>query len=384
MFCDWFPFDDGPVFALGVLLSSIGAKLYIDYSTSDKKLPKIKHLIIICCIILAGGCYQPTMEFFVIQSFFMLSMLLVFDKSSDFRISKYIKNLITITAYYVFSALLQFVFIKYIALIYGTSTRIDHLSLLQNIKKVLDSIQIMLKNANGTIPKNIFPILINVLLILVIIQSLLQRGTINKILVIVFNLIITIGAVYSPYMISAVYTALRTCVLIMFLPCMLVIWNILLWIENRNSIFTFVRRGIRLIGVIIFSLLVYMLGIYIIRINFISTDMIKVNYLDRMNTIQFMEEIECYEANSGEKISSLGFPKDEDGFNAWYPLFTSFDTNVSGFVKEWSRCNMFTYYSGRQFTEVSVSSEEWNRIKKNNNEKSNIYFEGGVAYIPLK
>ena len=340
MYCDWFPFDEAPVFALGTSISSFCSFLFLQsYLRGDlfsiKNICKIGSLLL-----LSSGCYQVTTEFFVLQSVFLISMLSAFsEQNNKENLKKWFRSILIIVLLYLFSALFQYSFIKLIAQINGTSTRMDGIRFIENIVKILKSFPILMKNASSTIPGNIFSNIIIILLLLAIFQCCCQRKTIIKILLLLFNCIVVIACIYSPFFVAPVYLALRTSVLLLFLPGLLLIWNLILYDKSKGDLLRLIRGGVVLFIVIT---TVYITHLFVIRITKISSDLIKVNYLDRSNVLYFYDEIIKYENTTGYKVDKIAFPKDEVGFNAWYPyIFFSYDTNVSGFIKDWSRTNMF-------------------------------------------
>lgn len=74
------------------------------------------------------------------------------------------------------------------------------------------------------------------------------------------------------------------------------------------------------------------------------------NYLDQVRCLQIGERIAAYEAQSGNRITTVAFYSDGHGSKAQYPgLYSEGDLTTSSFRTDWSDKNALNYYLGTHY-----------------------------------
>jgi len=224
-------------------------------------------------------------------------------------------------------------------------------SILSKVQKIIIKMAHTLWDAQDILPRFILPATLFFALALVIFGVAVyhrnnQKAFGQKMLLLIFVGIISIGVIVGPLMIvsSSVWFAPRVLVGFFTLLSMLVLCAVVM---NDG-----LRRKIML------ALCAALLAINIYCIQGISIDTFKTNVLDEFMSNQVMEYLDQYEEETGIQISSVAFYYDEHVDQTYEEVdYSWYDTNIRLQTVDWIRSAVISYYADRRFSETGADPD---------------------------
>ncbi len=381
LYCEWFPYHESISMTFGLVFSSLSAYWLID-ALNGRFSKKIA--ISFLFLVLSSGCYQPVTEHFVAISLMELIGVLVYIEDDKFQIRRGVTGICLIMAQFVLVGLFQVVFTKCMCGLLGETQRISHFSV-RGIKFLFSIILPgLVATGQGTSPK-FFLLVISILLFLIFaIVSLRRKNELIVSMVVVAICVIHI-VLFSPFFLMEPEMMWVTCrTLTCFYAIPGIIYAGTIFLINRNNESEVFSKAISSL------LLVFLLAVLLRSTITFSTGQLEVQYTDRYLAGVLCEQIKEYEEENGITVSRLAFPYDEDGLNISYPnIARTYDINVSGFRQTWSQTQLMNFVSGRVFSLYVLNDDVYKKYEKvkrdcENKQQIDIYFDGDVAYIPIR
>lgn len=346
---------------------------------SKKRTPIQNFMITTILMIVVLGIYQASAVYFFISS---LTVILNNFLSNN-KIRETLKSILKIGFIYFISCIVQ---IAVLTLFKSTKANMD-VNIILNLKSIIKAIPLLIINTHTFLPRFFFVSITSILLLFLlffILKLSQKQRTINFIMIFVFIFIINV-VIFAPHLLSSsLWIAPRTIVGLMAWPGIIAIWIAFITEKIPNSINVITKNNILSIICLMISILIFTNYFYTQKIE-ISTQV--TNKIDRELTFIFYNEIQKYEASSGNMVKNIAFVDDVNVTWGYKDLITFSDTNVREFSVPYARISMFNFFSGRSFNEIPMDKDTYEKHFKNKDWKyysvDQIVFKGDSAYIAV-
>lgn len=366
---EFFLYIEKGILMLSVLLCVLAVEQIKKWMKQDAKKNKRALLVAVVYMCLANCSYQGTVGLFV-----AISLLYIVKYSKN--MVQFIKNNVIVAVVYGIPAILNFMLVRFV---FTNSRASGQIVILESISKIIAGIKKMFLQTYDLLPKNLFIIIIFILLAFIIYKVWRKKTTLKvKILEI-------LGAIY----------------LIIGTICVTIFPQIL---QDTQSIW-FVARSSYSVGAIIGILLIYManqfeiklltkqilvaacclfLAIQYVYFMKITKDNYIVSYQDKQIAEQIKQQIDIYEAQTGDKVTKIALYHDQYPSYTYPKMLATGDINVKAFHAEWSALAIMKYYVGREFEPIEKDKqieEKFNQINWEAYDKEQIIIKEDTLHL---
>lgn len=238
----------------------------------------------------------------------------------------------------------------------------------------------MILNTYLMLPKYLFAILIVAICFIIIYEILSKKENTKGKVIDILKILYIIGAVLfasiAPQIMQnteSIWFVARSTYSYASLFGILVLYLFMNFknIKNKNKNF-----------VIILSLV--LLIVQFGRFNEIETSRYKTNEMDYEITNKIVSKIQEYENQTGNKITNIALYEDKSMSYAYNGVFTTGDTNIKAYAKDWCIIYILKYYAGMDLIETSQDSEI---VEKFNNQDwkffddNQLIFSGNTMHL---
>lgn len=320
-------------------------------------------------MLLANFSYQGVVGIFV-----AISIVYILKYSKN--IKQFIINNIVVALTYGIPAVIDYVLIK----ITCASSRVNgSIILSESLKKVFSCTKDMIKTTYGILPKYLLILLIAFTIILIIYQIVIKKDDIKykilDILKVIYIIAGTLFATIAPQIMQntdSIWLVARSTYSYAALYGILVLYLFMNYKINKKVEYI----------TIILSLILLVIQFY--RFNIIAVDRYKVNEMDYEITRKICEEIDEYEKSSGSQITKIAIYEDKSMAYTYYGLFSTGDTNIKAYSKDWSIKFIIKYYSGKDLSIVEKNSkieEDFKQKDWTSFENEQLIFDGDTLHF---
>ena len=330
-----------------------------------------KNLILtLIFMLLANFSYQG-----VVGTFVAISIVYVIKYSKN--IIDFIVNNIVVALSYGVPAITDYILIK---LFYPTSRVSGELILSESLKKIYASTKGMIVNTYNMLPKYLLATIVFLVSLLIIYKILAKKDTIKnktlEILKIIYIILVVISVSIAPQIMQnteSIWFVARSTYPYASLFGILVLYlfmnfdNIKIW--NKN--FIIILSAILLIA-------------QFCRFNLIETARYKTNEMDYEITRKILEKINEYEKETENKITNIAIYEDKSISYSYDGIFSTGDTNIKAYAKDWSIMYILKYYSGKSLTQVDKNLEIEKKFKSKDwisFENEQLIFDGDTLHL---
>lgn len=321
-------------------------------------------------MLLANFSYQGIVGIFV-----AISIVYILKYSKN--IKDFIINNIVVALSYGIPAIIDYLLIK---VLYISSRVSGNIILVDSIKKICISTKGMVVNTYNMLPKYLLVIFVILLCALIIYQIITKKESIKnkliEILKVIYVIFVVILASIAPQIMQntdAIWFVARSTYSYASLFGVIVLY---LYTNFGN-----IKKWNKII-IIILSLI--LLVVQFNRFNFIEVSRYKTNEMDYEITRKIISRINEYETRTGEKIKNISLYEDKSMTYAYYNIFSTGDTNIKAYSKDWGIIYILKYYSGRDFNTVEKNPEIEEKFKSkdwDNFEDEQLIFEGDTLHL---
>lgn len=357
-----FLFLEKGILAFAVLLSVLAFSKFVKYLEGDKK--ALKYIFIF--MLIATFSYQG-----VIGIFIALSTIYIVCYSKN--VKDFIKNNIIILLGYGIPAIINLLVIR----VFYSNERVNGaINISQSIQKVISGTSEMF-NTYAILPKYTFGAIIAILIICAIVLLITNKKEkittkILKILGLAYVCLVTLAITIVPQLMQNTES-------IWFVPrstypfgAIVGIISIYILI-NCSTNLKFNIKKINVINLVIGAIAIILLTLQLYNYNKIEIDHYNLNYMDKINCLKIGNEIKLYEQETGNKVTKICIYNDKNTSYTYPQIWVSKDTNITGFLPEWSIINMINYYNNRNLVqgendpeiESSFKEQDWDDFSQN-------------------
>ena len=333
-----------------------------------------KEFIIALVFVMIAICsYQGTVGIFV-----ALSLLYIIKYSNN--IVEFLLNNFKVATIYGIPAIFNYLIVKFVA----SNSRVKgQIILSESINKIMQGLKELIFNTYNILPKYLFSIIIFGLIIFIIYKIVFfekEEKKKNKILkfVWIFYIFIGITAVtIAPQILqdtNSIWFVARSSY-----PMASIIGIFLVYVFQQFNIKNYEKNIIILISILF-------LCIQLICFARIIIDSYIVNYIDKKETAEIIEQIEEYEKESGNQITKIAIYKDENTTFVHQGIKASGDINVRALCTDWASRFIINYYSNRDLKEAEKDielQEEFSQRDWENFDEEQLVFENDTIHICL-
>lgn len=327
---------------LSVLLCVLAVEQIKKWLEQDGKKDKRALVLAIVYMGVANCSYQGTVGVFV-----AISLLYIIKYSKN--IVEFIKNNMVVAMVYGIPAILNFILVRFV---FTNSRASGKIIIAESISKVVVGMKKMFLQTYDLLPKYLFIMVILGLFAFVVYKACKKKTTVKV------KLLEMLGAIY----------------LIVGTTCVTIFPQIL---QDTQSIW-FVARSSYPVGAIIAILLIYIviqfeiklpvkqilitacclfLAIQYVYFMKITKDNYIVGYQDKQIAEQIKQQIDIYEAQTGNKVTKLALYHDQYPSYTYPKILATGDMNVKAFSAEWSALAIMRYYIGTDFEQIEKDKQ---------------------------
>lgn len=357
-----FLFLEKGILSLAVLLTILAFTKFVKYLDGDKK--ALKYIFLF--MLLATFSYQG-----IIGLFIVLSTVYIVCYSKN--VKDFIKNNIIILLGYGIPAIINLLVIR----VFYSNERVNGaINISQSIQKVISGTSEMF-NTYAILPKYTFGAIIAILIICAIVLLITNKKEkittkILKILGLAYVCLVTLAITIVPQLMQNTES-------IWFVPrstypfgAIVGIISIYILI-NCSTNLKFNIKKINVINLVIGAIAIILLTLQLYNYNKIEIDHYNLNYMDKINCLKIGNEIKLYEQETGNKVTKICIYNDKNTSYTYPQIWVSKDTNITGFLPEWSIINMINYYNNRNLVqgendpeiESSFKEQDWDDFSQN-------------------
>lgn len=369
-----FLFIEKGVLILSILFNVYAVKYLIKYFETKNKKELLKVLLF---MFLANGSYQGTVGLFI-----AISLVYIIKYSKNIK-EFFINNIITAVAY-IISAVVDLG----IAKIFAGDRVSGNIILSESISKVLSSTKNMLQSFD-ILPKNVFCYSVIFIIAIILIEILTnkekikennkKKNLVGKVIQILEVCYIVLGI----YLVTILPQLMQNTASIWVVPrstytfaSLLGILMLYLFINFKDNIIkncgkeeqekkSSIAKVINLKNIIIaFS----MIFIFIQYYNFqkIEMDRYELNEEDKNISLQIIESIKQYEAETENTVINIAIYNDKNIKYSYKDIKVIGDLNVRAYSADWATKSILEYYAKKQFNVVQ-KNEKIEEYFKNKN-----------------
>ena len=330
-----------------------------------------KYLVTTFIFMLLGNfSYQGVVGIFV-----AIAIIYIIKYSKN--IKEFIINNIVVALSYGIPAVIDYLLIK---VLYSSSRVNGNIDFARSLKIVMDSTQDMITKTFGMLPEHFLEILIACIIGLTIYQIVIKKNSIKEkiidILKIAYIVIAVIFASVAPQLMQntdAIWFVARSTYSYASLFGVLVLYLFM----NFNDIKNWTRY-------VVFALSIVLLVVQFFKFNSIETERYKVNEMDYEVTRKIVNRIDEYEKSTGNKIKNIALYADKSMSYSYYGIFSTGDTNIKAYAKDWCIVYILKYYAGLDLKAVDknpeidekFSNEDWSYF-----EDEQLVFDGDTLHL---
>ena len=320
-------------------------------------------------MLLANFSYQGVVGIFV-----AISLVYVLKYAKNMK--QFIVNNVVVALSYGIPAIIDYVLVR---LIYSSGRVSGNINLTESVRKVIVNTQDMITSTYGILPKYFLMIAILIVIILLvyaILKQKVERKTkIIDLLKIIYILAGVMVATVAPQLMQntdAIWFVARSTYTYASLFGILVLYLCMNYKINP------IPQGIMMV------LSIVLLMVQFTRFNVILTDRYKVNAMDYEITRKIMQQMDEYEKQTGNQITKVAIYEDNSLQFTYYGIFSTGDTNLKAYYKDWSIQYIIRYYSGKYLELVdqdtnmaqAFKEQDWTSFKE-----EQVIFEGDTLHI---
>lgn len=187
------------------------------------------------------------------------------------------------------------------------------------------------------------------------------------------------ACVFAPHLFTnGVYPAVRT--MFSFFSVFSFLCIIILYILHRNHK--------KLPMALIYAILAFLI-INTVKIQQVAAEQFAVNIADRTEAVQVINAIDKYENATGNTIDTIAYRSDAQRSRTYPGITNTFlDFGRRADAASWAVVNRLSYYSGKSYTQISMSKEEYSLHFPEKDwyvfdAEEQLVFEGNVMYWAL-
>lgn len=314
-------------------------------------------------MLLANFSYQGVVGIFV-----AISIIYILKYSKN--IKEFVINNISVALSYGIPAIIDYLLIK----ICYISSRINgEIILSESLKKIYKSSKDMILNTYLMLPKYLFAILIVAICFIIIYEILSKKENTKGKVIDILKILYIIGAVIfasiAPQIMQnteSIWFVARSTYSYASLFGILVLYLFMNFknIKNKNK---------NLVIILSLVLLIVQFG----RFNEIETSRYKTNEMDYEITNKIVSKIQEYENQTGNKITNIALYEDKSMSYAYNGVFTTGDTNIKAYAKDWCIIYILKYYAGMDLIETNQDSEI---VEKFNNQDWKVFDDNQLIF----
>lgn len=338
LFCDWFQFPECVyIYIIGIIL--------VEFSIWELFI-KQQLIYALLFFLLAIGCYQPCIGYFVMLSIIMSLKHSVNCENNIIKVNfiMLFKNAIKAVGIYGIGCFSQVIITSFSQ----KPTRADY-DILNNLHTVINAQRGLWTLSNITNESYIY-IITMLLMILVVVSDLIDRK--KKVSLVFVPLLLVLFLInYASNFVMAIvaepwisqrtitgFLGMASFFLIMYIE---IIYSFNMSVMSKGAIY------------IITFLTVY----YIYLSNFVAINLIKTNTVDLYIARCVQNEIEKYEVETNQTVSKIAFLHDKYITYSYPDIVASYDLNVRSWAYDWSIKGMLYVISGRVYEVVEPSED---------------------------
>lgn len=349
---DWFQFSECTLmYSLGVLSAVVSAKA----AFSKKTTSLVKKWILGCVwLLIAAGFYQIAMQWFVLMS--MAIVIIDITDSTERKTKPRIKRLMIQIFYALSIYVVAFVFQLLFTEVFFESPRTDvyPYTLQYRISDFLQEQKELwgMVSYTGNKVSLLFPV-VCVLSGLSSVISMIEAQTSRseKVTVITTICVCTLGcyaSIFLPSFLTNSYYPQR---------CIVGFWGIplLLSLAAKSEIKPNGELSIVRIIPVIASVAMILINIYSCLC--FGSDLYRVNAMDTMRAQLIDEQIQAYEAETGNQVRNLAFHYDNSRMYYYAGVKSCRDNNLCGWAAPWNPMAIMNVSTGKNYSQSGYSDE---------------------------
>ena len=321
-------------------------------------------------MLLANFSYQGVVGIFV-----AISVIYIVKYSKT--IKDFIINNVVVILNYGIPAIIDYILIK----IFFSSSRVSgKIVISESLRKIYENTKSMIVGTYSMLPKYLFAVMILVMIGLIVYQIICKKEDtknklidIAKMLYIIFAVILATIAPQIMQNTDSIWFVARSTYTYASLFGVLVLYLCVnfkdIKIQSRN---------------IIFVLSAILLIVQFNRFNIIETSRYKTNEMDYEVTKNITSKIKEYEKETGNKIEKIALYKDKSMSYAYDGIFSTGDTNIKAYSKDWCIIYILKYYSGINLInseknpeiEKEFQNKDWDKF-----DEKQLIFDGDTMHL---
>lgn len=364
-----FVYIEKGIMMLSVLLCILAVE-QIDKFFSEKSW---KHAIIALLYTMIATCsYQGTVGVFVVISLFYI---IKYSKN----VKEFLSNNVKVAVIYGIPAILNFIMVKFVT----SNSRVDgEIIFTESINKIVQGLKNLMINTYNILPKYMFFVATLVIILFTIYKIIISkhdRKSIKflKFATIVYILAGTIVATIAPQILQntdSIWFVARSSY-----PAASIIGILLLFAFYECDIN---KKETNVI--IIFCILFLIIQLFCFTK--FAIDGYIVNYKDKQETQEIINQIELYEKESGNIINKIAIYYDKNITYVHPDIKSSGDINIRGLCSNWASNFIINYYSGKRLKLIDskkqlqqdFSTKDWTQYNE-----EQILFENDTIHLCL-
>ena len=339
-----FLFVEKGIMLFGVMMSIFAVGKIKKWLENKNKKSLILTLVY---MLFANFSYQGIVGIFV-----AISVIYIVKYSKN--IKEFIINNIVVAIQYAIPAIIDYVLIK---ILYASSRVNGQIILSESIRKICTSTKSMILGTYNMLPKYLFAILVFAIFCVIVYQIIIQKNSIKnktiEILKVIYIIIAVIFASIAPQIMQntdSIWFVARSTYSYASLFGVLMLYLF----TNFENI-----KKLNMNFLITISLI--LLVVQFNRFNVIEISRYKTNEMDYEITRKIATKITEYEEQTGNTIKNIALYEDKSMSYAYNGIFSTGDTNIKAYAKDWCITYILKYYFNINLNNVEQNLE----IKEN-------------------
>ena len=321
-------------------------------------------------MLFANFSYQGIVGIFV-----AISVIYIVKYSKN--IKEFIINNIVVAIQYAIPAIIDYVLIK---ILYASSRVNGQIILSESIRKICTSTKSMILGTYNMLPKYLFAILVFAIFCVIVYQIIIQKSSIKnktiEILKVIYIIIAVIFASIAPQIMQntdSIWFVARSTYSYASLFGVLMLYLF----TNFENI-----KKLNMNFLITISLI--LLVVQFNRFNVIEISRYKTNEMDYEITRKIATKITEYEEQTGNTIKNIALYEDKSMSYAYNGIFSTGDTNIKAYAKDWCITYILKYYFNINLNNVEQNLEikenfenkDWNEFNDDQ-----LIFDGDTLHL---
>ena len=330
-----------------------------------------KYLVTSFIFMLLGNfSYQGVVGIFV-----AIAIIYIIKYSKN--IKEFIINNIVVALSYGIPAVIDYLLIK---VLYSSSRVNGKIDFARSLKIVSDSTKDMITKTYGMLPEHFLEILIACIIGLIIYQIIVKKDEIRNKIIDILKIVYIIAAVIfasvAPQLMQntdSIWFVARSTYAYASLFGVLVLYLFM----NFENIKEWTRYAVFVLSIVLIVVQFY-------KFNSIETERYKVNEMDYEVTRKIVNRIDEYEKSTGNKIKNIALYEDKSMSYSYYGIFSTGDTNIKAYAKDWCIVYILKYYAGLDLKVVEKNSEVEEKFKNEDwlyFEDEQLVFDGDTLHL---